>query len=227
MAAVATTLHTAQTQLFGTADVLPDGLHFEPEFITPALESALLAVVQGLPLREARYKTYTARRRVYAWGSRFDFDTYALRERAIGELPEPLALLRERLAAWAGVAPEDFVHVMVSEYRPGTPLGWHRDAPDYELIVGVSLGGPARLRFRPWPHAPRRDDMSAAAASRGTGAPARGDAERVVLDLAPRSAYRMQGTARWGWQHSVPPVPALRHSVTMRTVRPGRGRESA
>ena len=202
MSAATTAIHTAQGQLFGTADLLPQGLVFAPDFIGAIEEAELLATAAALPLREARYKEYTARRRVYAYGSRFDFDAYRLRPREIGELPPPLAALRERLASWAGVAVADFVHVMVSEYRAGTPLGWHRDAPDYELIVGVSLGSPARLRLRPWPHA-------AGSAEGGV----------VAIELAPRSAYLMRGIARWGWQHSVAPVPGLRYSVTMRTLR--------
>jgi alkylated DNA repair dioxygenase AlkB len=40
----------------------------------------------------------------------------------------------------------------------------------------------------------------------------------IALDLAPRSAYLMDGDARWRWQHAVPPVPALRYSVTFRTM---------
>jgi alkylated DNA repair dioxygenase AlkB len=198
-----TTIHTAQGSLFDPTEGLPHGLAYEAAFIDRDEERALIDVIAALPLREARYKEYTARRRVYAFGSRFDFDAYQLKPQPIGVLPAPLQLLRERLAAWAGVTPDDFVHVMVAEYTPGTPLGWHRDAPDYALIAGVSLGSAARLRFRPWPpRDPKKDDI-------------------VTLDLAPRSAYRMAQTARWGWQHSVPPVTALRYSVTMRTVRDG------
>ena len=198
-----TAIHSAQSALFDRADLLPPGLVVEPAMIDADEERALLAIAAALPLREARYMSFTARRRVYAYGSQFDFDAYRLDPAAIGELPAPLHALRERLAAWAGVRPDDFVHVMVAEYRPGTPLGWHRDAPDYELIVGLSLGSAARLRFRPWPpRDPKKDDI-------------------VAIDLAPRSAYLMRDTARWGWQHSVPPVPALRYSVTMRTARRG------
>jgi alkylated DNA repair dioxygenase AlkB len=198
-----TTIHTAQGSLFDPTEGLPHGLAYEAAFIDRDEERALIDIIAALPLREARYKEYTARRRVYAFGSRFDFDAYQLKPQPIGVLPAPLQALRERLAAWAGVAPDDFVHVMVAEYTPGTPLGWHRDAPDYELIAGVSLGSAARLRFRPWPpRDPKKDDI-------------------LTLDLAPRSAYRMAQTARWGWQHSVPAVTALRYSVTMRTVRDG------
>jgi alkylated DNA repair dioxygenase AlkB len=198
-----TTIHTAQSSLFDPTAGLPRGLAYEPEFIGHDDERALIDAIAALPLREARYKEYTARRRVYAFGSKFDFDAYQLKPQPIGVLPAPLQLLRERLAAWAGVAPDDFVHVMVAEYTPGTPLGWHRDAPDYELIAGVSLGSAARLRFRPWPpRDPKKDDI-------------------VTLELSARSAYRIAQTARWGWQHSVPPVSALRYSVTMRTLRDG------
>ena len=200
-----TSLCSAQAALFDVADALPPGLDFEPAFIDAAEERELLAIAAALPLREARYKEYTARRRVHAYGARFDFDMYKLRDAPIVDLPAPLQRLRARIGGWAGVDPADFVHVMIAEYRKGAPLGWHRDAPDYELIAGISLGSPATLRFRPWPpDAPKKDDI-------------------VSLALAPRSAYLMRGTARWGWQHSIPPVPALRYSVTMRTARSGRG----
>ena len=198
---MSTALHTAQGSLFDPAEGLPDGLAYQAALIDRDEERALIDVIAGLPLHEARYKEYTARRRVYAFGSKFDFDAYQLKPQPIGVLPGPLQRLRERLAGWCGVVPDDFVHVMVAEDAPGTPLGWHRDAPDYELIAGVSLGSVARLRFRPWPpRDPSKDDI-------------------LTLELAPRSAYRMAHAARWGWQHSVPPVPALRYSVTMRTVR--------
>jgi alkylated DNA repair dioxygenase AlkB len=200
---MSTTIHTAQGSLFEPSEGLPAGLAYEAAFIGRDEERALIEVIARLPLHEARYKEYTARRRVVAFGSKFDFDAYQLKAQPIGVLPDPLQALRERLAAWTGIAVDDFVHVMVAEYPPGTPLGWHRDAPDYELIAGVSLGSAARLRFRPWPpRDPKKDDI-------------------LALELAPRSAYRMAQTARWGWQHSVPPVPALRYSVTMRTVRAG------
>lgn len=183
-----TRLATAQAELFAVDDLLPPGLDYASAFVTAAEEAELLALLATLPMAHATHQQYTARRRVH-------FIEPDL-------LPPPLQRLRDRLAAWAGVAPADFVHALVSEYRPGTPLGWHRDAPQYEVVCGVSLGGPATLRFRPWPvESPKAADI-------------------VALDLAPRSAYAMRGPARWGWQHGVPPVKALRWSVTMRTARP-------
>jgi alkylated DNA repair dioxygenase AlkB len=70
--------------------------------------------------------------------------------------------------------------VLVAEYAPGTPLGWHRDVPDHEDVFGVSLGSTAVLRLRPYPPvAPKREDV-------------------VKLRAAPRSIYALRGPARWG-----------------------------
>jgi alkylated DNA repair dioxygenase AlkB len=116
-------------------------------------------------------------------------------------LPDALRPLRERAAAWAGVEPAALGNALVAEYRPGTPLGWHRDVPDYERVIGISLGGEARMRLRRYPPlAPRK-------------------AEVLSLALAPRSVYLLRDEARWGWQHSIAPTPALRWSITFRTLR--------
>ena len=178
---------------------LPPGSAYEAGFLSAAQERALLEFIQTLPLQEARYKEYTARRRVLSYGGAFDDD--ALELKPGGALPDELAGLRGRAAGWLGVAPQDLVHALVAEYRPGTPLGWHRDVPDFECVVGISLGSAARLRFRPYPpKAPQRKDI-------------------VTLELQPGSIYKLTGASRWAWQHSVPPVEALRWSITFRTSR--------
>ena len=46
---------------------LPQGLDYQPEFLSTADEAALIALVRGLPLAPAPYKSYTARRRVVAF----------------------------------------------------------------------------------------------------------------------------------------------------------------
>jgi len=179
--------------------VLPDGLAFREDFIDPAEEAALLAVIADLPFEAARYKAYTARRRVVSYGHRYDFDDNRLEPAA--PIADFLLPLRAKAAAWAGVAPGDFVNALVAEYAPGTPLGWHRDVPDYELVFGVSLAGSARMRLRRYPPVhPKKADV-------------------IALELPPRSAYVLQGVARWGWQHSIAPTRELRYSITLRTRR--------
>ena len=99
---MSTTIHTAQGSLFEASEGLPNGLAYRAAFIDRDEERTLIELIAGLPLHEARYKEYTARRRVYAFGSKFDFDAYRLRPQPIGVLPDPLQALRERLAAWNG-----------------------------------------------------------------------------------------------------------------------------
>ena len=103
------------------------------------------------------------------------------------------------MAAWLGVPSSSVKHALVTEYRPGTALGWHRDVPDFELVCGISLAAACRMRFRPFP--PAKDRRSV-----------------LSLDLAPRSAYIFRGDARWRWQHGIPPTKALRYSITFRTM---------
>lgn len=178
---------------------LPEGLRYEREFLSVDEERDLVACVRALPLEAAKYKSYVARRRVASFGGSFDYDANRLRPTA--ELVVELHPLRDRVAHWLGVPPSALVHALAAEYQPGTPLGWHRDVPDFEDVVGVSLGGQATMRFRPYPPVqPKRADI-------------------VRLTLDPRSIYLLRGPARWGWQHSVAPTKELRWSITFRTAR--------
>lgn len=189
-----------QPDLFAAPPRLPEGFVYEPEFLDSEEERALLDVIRTLPFEEAKYKQYTARRRTVSYGSQYDFSEN--RVLAAPPVPECLFPLRARVAAWVGFAPERFVHALVSEYRPGVPLGWHRDVPQFDVIAGVSLGGRCRMRLRPYRPGGenRREDVR-------------------VLELEPRSAYSIRGEARWGWQHSIAPTKELRYSITLRTAR--------
>jgi alkylated DNA repair dioxygenase AlkB len=190
----------AQGDLFGLPLRLPAGFSYQPDFLTVEEEAGLLAHVRELPLAEAKYKAYTAKRRTVSYGASYDFDANALE--AAPPIAPSLLPLREKVAHWAGVSAAAFTQALVSEYRPGTQLGWHRDVPDFEVIVGVSLLGECRMRLRPYRPGERnrREDV-------------------IALDVAPRSAYVIRDTARWGWQHSIAPTKALRYSITFRTAR--------
>ncbi len=179
------------------AEALP-GFHYVPDFLGMQEERQLLEQLGSLPLQQAQYKEWHARRRIASFGGRYDFTRQALRDAP--PLPAFLLPLRERIAGLAGIEPGGVRHAMVAEYPPGTPLGWHRDVPDFEVIMGVSLLGHARLRFRPWPPKPNAHTVFA-------------------LELAPRSAYVLREEARWQWQHAVSPTRELRYSITFRTQR--------
>lgn len=176
-----------------------NGYAYEADFLSEAEEAALLREIQRLPLAQAQYRQFRARRRIVSYGGRYDFS--ANRLHPAEPVPPILHPLRERVAAWMDRPAAHFTHALVTEYAPGTQLGWHRDIADFELVAGVSLCGACRMRFRRYPPGPR---------------------ERAVsIELAPRSIYRLTGEARWEWQHSIPPTPSLRYSITFRTLRAG------
>ena len=191
-----------QDDLFGTPEVpapaLPEGMRYATEFLSREEEAALVAIVSQLPLANMRYQQYTALRRVVSYGGQYDFSAQKLN--AAEPLPVWLDPLRAKVGAWAGIDPALFTQALVAEYAPGTPLGWHRDVPDFEDVVGVSLLNEAVMRFRPYPP------------ESGTRA------DILKLALAPRSAYLLRGTSRWGWQHAVSPTKELRYSITLRTA---------
>jgi alkylated DNA repair dioxygenase AlkB len=189
-----------QPPLFDFPSDLPQGLLYQPEFVTRDEEAALLAAIAPVPLREAKFREYFAKRRVAHFHADADaprYDDGGADTFTSGPMPAFLAALRDKVARWIGVEPSAFVHALVSEYRPGTPIGWHRDKPVYGVVVGVSLAGWGRMRFRPY----------AAQDARHT----------VVLDLGPRSLYVMREAIRWQWQHSMLPTKELRYSITLRT----------
>lgn len=199
---------SSQGDLFGTAPALPDGLTYRPDFVTRAEEQDLIAVIAKLPLRHMLYRgrsptpgsvpVYEARRRILSFGSSYDYTRNRLQ--SAPPVPDFLLPLRERVASWLGIVSDELEHALVTEYAPGTPIGWHRDTPDFEIVVGISLAGRCRMRFRPYPHVPHRAHAT------------------VELDLAPRSAYVIRGAARWRWQHHIPPTTEHRYSITFRTL---------
>ena len=194
-----------QHELFaGDGGGWPVGWRYEADFIDPSEEAALLATLDTLPLAGARYKDFVARREVVSYGGRPDAPDEPGRS-SLELAPAICRQLRSRVAAWCGLPEVAFAHLLVSRYAPGTPLGWHRDAPGFEVVVGVSLGGWARMRFRPL------------ASARTARHPA------LTAHLAPRSVYIMRGAARSDWQHSLAPTEGLRWSITFRTLRPLRG----
>jgi hypothetical protein len=182
---------------------LPPGFVYRDEFITPDEESALATDISALEFSNFEMRGAIARRRVAFFGLSYTAGVQT------PPIPEFLLTLRRRVGEWAHVAPEAFAMVLINEYRPGAPIGWHRDAPQYEIIAGVSLLAECRLRLRPYV-IPR--DLAGA----GKRSPRKTTHE---ITLRPRSAYIISGPARQRFEHSIPPVTKMRYSITFRTLR--------
>lgn len=178
------------------ADAAPEGFVYRDGFLSEPEEADLAPWLATLPFQPFQFRGYQGRRGVVSFGWRYDFTRSHL-EKAC-DMPARLLPVRVRAAAFAGLAPEDLQQCLLNEYRPGAPIGWHRDRPVFETVVGISLLAPCSFRFR------RRA---------GDGF------ERVTRTLAPRSAYVLRGPARAEWEHSIPPVAAHRYSITFRNFR--------
>jgi alkylated DNA repair dioxygenase AlkB len=188
----------AQPSLFALdpPEDLPEGFVYRDEFLGADEEAKLAAWLATLPFEPFQFRGYEGRRRVVSFGWKYDFTKSHL-EKA-DDMPAQLLPVRARAAAFAGLAPEHLQQCLLNEYLPGAPIGWHRDRPVFEKVVGISLLAPCTFRFR------RRVGDGFA---------------RATLTLAPRSAYVLSGPARTEWEHSIPPVTAHRYSVTFRNFK--------
>jgi alkylated DNA repair protein (DNA oxidative demethylase) len=176
---------------------LPDGLAYRARLLSPAEEEDARAHASRLVYRAFEMRGFVAKREVAYFGHDYAYDARALSPGP--PFPDWLLPLRERAAAFAGERADDLVMAVVIHYPPGAGIGWHRDAPAFGLVVGLSLGGPARFQLR-------------------KGGPG---GERLELLLGPGDAYVLARAARWQWQHHIPPssVRAERYAITFRTMR--------
>ena len=187
---MARALAPAQGALFGT----PAGLSTRSEFVTREEEAALLSHAMALPFKPFEYQGWFGKRETVSFGWRYDFNQ--ARVEPAPPIPDFLLPLRERAAAFAGLAATAFEQALVIRYGVGAALGWHRDRPQFDRVFGLSLRSDAVLRFR------RRT--------------ARGF-ERFSLDARARTAYLLTGEIRHEWEHSLNPVTEERFSITFRS----------
>jgi alkylated DNA repair dioxygenase AlkB len=166
---------------------LIEGLRYGEAVIGEAQELALLDRLQGLDLAPFRFHGFLGNRRTQSFGWRYDFEDASFTPAE--PIPDWLQPLRERAASFAGLEPDDFVHVLLARYDPGAGIGWHRDRDVFDQVVGISLNTPATLRFRQRTSSGFR---------------------RLNLEVAPRSAYLLSGESRWDWEHRITPGDQLR-----------------
>jgi alkylated DNA repair dioxygenase AlkB len=179
------------------------GLHTTPDVLSPAEEAALIAAIDAVELAPFRFQQWTGKRLTHSFGWQYDFQSGVLSRGA--PMPDWLLPIRGRAAAVAGLAPDALVQALLLRYDPGAGIGWHRDRPIYDQVVGISLGASATMRFR-----------------RKQGERWR----RVNVPLEPRGLYHLSGEVRHDWEHSIAPIEQVRWSVTFRSFS-AQGRRTA
>jgi alkylated DNA repair dioxygenase AlkB len=190
------------SSLFEISAKVPDGFIYHQNFISEAEEHEFIREIQKLHLTPFKYYQFTGKRRTASFGWQYEFGTSEIT--TAPDMPAFLLPVRTRAGNFFNIDPNSLVQISIIEYSTGSPIGWHRDIPHFDVVVGISLGAACRMRFRKYNRARsktlNRDEI-------------------LSIELQPRSIYLMSGASRGSWQHSIPPVKELRYSIMMRTLR--------
>jgi alkylated DNA repair dioxygenase AlkB len=179
--------------LFATPAI--PGLSYREDLLSREEELTMIARIDATALEPFRFQGWLGKRLTSCFGWRYDFDD--ARFGPTDPMPDWLLPIRDKAAAFAGLEPAGLAQALLIRYDPGAGIGWHRDRPVFDHVVGISLGVSAPLRFR------RRKA---------------GGFDRVTVPLAPRSIYHLHGEARYEWEHGIADLGETRWSITFRTL---------
>jgi alkylated DNA repair dioxygenase AlkB len=185
--------------LFPMTLKFPPGFTYLPDFITEEEEHHLLEIIRGIALHRMKFQGFEANRLVASFGYDYHFDKRSLTKGQ--EIPVAFLPIVEQAAHQAGLLPADIAELLVTEYPPDAVINWHRDAPPFETIIGLSLLSDCTFRLRPQDKA--KQNRSAL----------------LTFPVKRRSLYIMRGEAREEWQHSIAPVKQRRYSLTFRNLK--------
>jgi alkylated DNA repair dioxygenase AlkB len=185
--------------LFPVEPNFPEGFSYAPDFLTEGEEADLFDLVKNIDLHNFSFQGFKANRKVASFGYDYSFDNGKLTKGK--EIPNAFDFIVEKVSKHVSVPPYEFAELLVTEYAPGTVINWHRDAPPFDLIAGISIMGDCTFRLRP--HDKAKQTRSSI----------------ISFPVNRRSLYIIQGPARSEWQHSITPVKQTRYSITLRTLK--------
>jgi alkylated DNA repair dioxygenase AlkB len=188
--------------LFPVERSLPEGFVYIEDFISKREEDLLLKAVSKAELHPLVFQGYEAKRKVASYGYDWSFEKRSLARGK--EIPLEYQFLVQRVADYLSLAPEQIAELLVTEYPVGSVINWHRDAPPFDIVAGISLLSDCTFKLRP--HDKNKQKRSAT----------------ISLPVRRRSLYIMQGESRSEWEHATAPVKEVRYSITLRTLRNGR-----
>jgi alkylated DNA repair dioxygenase AlkB len=185
--------------LFPELTPFPPGFKYQPGFLSHEEEARLLATISSLPLKTFLFHGYEAKRKVASFGYSYHFTSRTITK---GQpIPEEFHFLIRKVEAQFELEQGSFKQLLTSEYPPDSVINWHRDAPPFGIIAGISLGSDCVFRLRPYDKAKQNRKSI------------------LSFPVERRSLYLMSGEARSEWEHSISPVKAPRYSITLRTLR--------
>src|SRR4030095_14578041 len=192
-------LRYTMIDLFPVEPVLPDGFVYYPNFITASEETDLCNTIVTFDLHPLIFQGYEAKRKVASFGYDWNFQTRVLTKGK--EIPNMFDSLVRKVSDKIAIPNIQFAELLLTEYPIGSVINWHRDAPPFDMIAGISLLSDCVFRFRPYDKAKQNRKAI------------------VSFPLKRCSLYIMAGDSRANWEHSIPAVKSLRYSITLRTLK--------
>ncbi|MDF2438802.1 MAG: alkylated repair protein [Bacteroidota bacterium] len=187
------------SSLFDIPPDYPKGFSYSPDFITEKEEHYLLGIIKSLPFETFLFRGYEAKRKVISFGYDYHFDNRTITKGK--EIPADFLPLINSVAAHLKLDPSEITELLVTEYPPGSVINWHRDAPPFELIAGISLLSDCNFKLRPYDKAKQNRKSI------------------ITIPVKRRSLYVMEDSAREDWEHSISEMKQLRYSITLRTLK--------
>lgn len=185
--------------LFNILPDLPPGFHYYTNFLTEEEEENLVSLIKSYPLKNVIFQGFEAKRKALSIGYNYHFDSRSISEGM--PIASEFKSLLSKVADQLTIPEEDLLMMLLTEYDTGTVINWHRDAPPFEKIVGISLLSDCTFKLRPYDKSKQ----------------SRSATKSFIAER--RSLYLMEGEARQEWEHSIAPVKKLRYSITIRTLR--------
>jgi alkylated DNA repair dioxygenase AlkB len=177
----------------------PQGFSYEADFISPAEEEQLISFIRATPLHTFIFHGFEAKRKVASFGYDYSFEKKDLSAGAA--IPDELLFVAQRVAKHLNIPVSEIAEALLTEYPVGAVINWHRDAPPFGIIAGISLGAACKMKLKP--HDKNKQTRQAI----------------KNIPLERRSLYIMQGEAREEWQHAIGALREVRYSITLRTLR--------
>jgi alkylated DNA repair dioxygenase AlkB len=184
--------------LFPLEPSFPPGFSYAPDFITEDEEIRLSEGISKMELQAFTFQGFKANRRVASFGYDYSFENGKIARGK--EIPLMFKSLIENVAAYLAIQADELAELLVTEYPPASVINWHRDAPPFDIIAGISLLEDCIFRLRPY------DKVKQSRSS------------IIPISVKRRSLYIIRGEARTEWQHSIAPVKQTRYSITLRTL---------
>lgn len=185
--------------LFPMEPKYPEGFLYFPNFLTPQEEHELINKVEKIDLHSFIFQGFEAKRKVASFGYDYNFENRSIKK---GDpIPEAFSSIVDKVGRFLDIDSKDFAELLITEYPVGSVINWHRDAPPFDQIVGISLLADCKFRLRP--HEKAKQSRNSI----------------ISLPVNRRSLYVIKGSSRTDWQHSISPVKKIRYSITLRTLR--------